>query len=72
MGYNNSGYALVSMTNKDTYYLQPSVAKELMALIEEHRQPKFFMVTDARSGATVAIATENISSIVVEEGARHA
>lgn len=68
MGYNNQEYALVSMTNKDVYYVGQGVAKELMALIESREQPEFFMVRDVKSGATVAIATANISSVVMKEG----
>ena len=68
MGYQGNGFALVSMTNKDVYYVRQSVAKELMALIETGDQPEFFVVTDAKSGATVAIATGNISSIVTKGG----
>lgn len=68
MGYNNQGYALVSMTNKDVYYVEPKVAKELMALIEKGDQPEFYVVTDVKSGAEVAIATSNISSVVTKGG----
>lgn len=71
MGYNNSGYALISMTNKDVYYVHQDIAKELMALIETGDQPEFYVVTDVKSGATVAIATANISSVVTK-GANHA
>lgn len=72
MGYSNEGFALVSMTNKDVYYVAASVANELMALIEKGEQPEFFVVTDAKSGATVAIATGNISSVVTKEGSNRA
>ena len=72
MGYQGNGFALVSMTNKDVYYVKASIAKELMALIEKHEQPEFFVVTDVKSGATVAIATANISSVVTKEGSTHA
>ena len=72
MGYQNQGYALVSMTNKDVYYVTLAVAKELMQLIEKREQPEFFVVTDVKSGAEVAIATSNISSVVIQEGKRYA
>ncbi len=68
MGYKDNSFALVSMTNKDVYYVTQDIAKELMALMELGKQPEFFLVTDVKSGANVAIATSNISSIV-EKGA---
>ena len=68
MGYDNQGFALVSMTNKDVYYVGRDVAKKLMALVETGEQPEFFTVTDVKSGATVAIATANISSVVTRGG----
>lgn len=68
MGYQGNGFALVSMTNKDVYYVTQDVAKQLMDLISSQvgRQPvAFFETTDAKSGARIAIALSNISSIVV-------
>lgn len=57
--------ALVSMTNKDVYYLTRQVAKELMILIAKPDAPAFFETTDAKSGARIAIAIKNVSSVVV-------
>lgn len=68
MGYQGNGFALVSMTNKDVYYVTQDIAKELMALIETGDQPEFYLVTDVKSGARVAIATGNISSVVTKQG----
>jgi len=68
MGYQGNGFALVSMTNKDVYYVTQDIAKELMALIETGNQPEFYVVTDVKSGARVAIATGNISSVVTKQG----
>ena len=67
MGYQNQ-YALVSMTNKDVYYVTKQTAKELMALIERNEQVAFFETDDAKSGAYIAIALSNISSIVIPGG----
>lgn len=71
MGYNQQ-FALVSMSNKDVYYVTQAAAKELMALVEKQEQPEFYVVTDVKSGAEVAIATSNISSVVVMGGQRNA
>jgi len=64
----NERLALVSMTNKDVYYLTRQVAKELMAIIAEPNAPAFFETVDARSGSTISIATKNVSSVVIPEG----
>lgn len=60
--------ALVSMTNKDVYYLTRQVAKELMALISRDDAPAFFETVDAKSGSQISIATKNVSSVVIPEG----
>lgn len=60
--------ALVSMTNKDVYYLTRASAKKLMALITAPDAPAFFETVDARSGNQIAIATKNVSSVVIPEG----
>lgn len=65
MSENQGRLALVSMTNKDVYYLTKQVAKELMALIAEPDAPAFFETVDARSGSHISIATRNVSSIVI-------
>lgn len=64
----NNRLALVSMTNKDVYYLTKQVAKELMAIIAKSDAPAFFETVDARSGSTISIATKNVSSVVIPEG----
>lgn len=69
MGYEQR-HALVSMTNKDVYYLAADSAKELMALLETHDRPAFFETTDAKSGSKIAIAISNISSIVIPKEGR--
>lgn len=71
MGQQNQGHNLIVMTNNDVYYVAQQTAKELMALIQAGEQGKFLVVTDVKSGAQVAIATERISSIVVKEGSRN-
>ncbi len=59
--------ALVSMTNKDVYYLTKAAAKKLMAIIAEPNPAAFFETVDAKSGAQIAIATKNVSSVVIPE-----
>ena len=62
-------YALVSMTNKDVYYVTRQTAKELMALMAEpEKHPASFETTDAKSGSGIAITIANISSVVIPEG----
>ena len=68
MSGNNERLALVSMTNKDVYYLTKQVAKELMAIIAEPERPAFFETVDAKSGSRIAIAIANVSSVVIPEG----
>lgn len=64
----NERLALVSMTNKDVYYLTKAAAKKLMSLITEANPPAFFETVDAKSGSQIAIATKNVSSVVIPEG----
>jgi len=75
MGHNNRN-ALVSMTNNDVYYVTEGTAKKLMALIAQRQDrgqpPAFFETVDAKSGAQIAIAMGNISSIVIPREANHA
>lgn len=69
MGYEQR-YALVSMTNKDVYYLTKDAAKELMALIGDPAIA-FYETTDAKSGSKIMISIANVSSIVTpREGNR--
>lgn len=73
MGYqDNQRHALVSMTNKDVYYLTVDAVNALMALIATHgQQPQaFFETVDAKSGAKIAIAISNVSSIVIPKEGR--
>lgn len=73
MQQNNQRLALVSMTNKDVYYLTKAAAKTLMDLISKPDAPAFFETVDAKSGSQIAIAIKNVSSVVVpgETGGRY-
>ena len=70
MGYQDNSFSLVSMTNKDVYYVTEDTAKELMALVKSSKRPEFYEVTDVKNKTLVTIAIGNISSIVVKEAGR--
>lgn len=57
--------SIVAMTNGDVYYVERSVAKKLIECVSvDTTPPPFYLVTDQKSGAIVAISTGQISSIV--------
>lgn len=63
-------YALVSMTNKDTYYISVALGRKLLKDLttDDTEDKKAFIETvDVRSGAEIGISLSNISSIVVKE-----
>lgn len=73
MGYQeNQRHALVSMTNKDVYYVTKPTAKTLMARMAKPGEGKAtYETVDAKSGAEIAITIANISSVVIPEGFKH-
>ena len=73
MGYQEKQrHALVSMTNKDVYYVSRSTAKVLMAIMgEPEKHPSSFETVDAKSGSEIAITIANISSVVIPDGFKH-
>lgn len=72
MGYSNQR-PLVSMTNKDVYYVTKQTAKKLMAIMAEpEKNPASYETTDARSGAEIAITIAEISSVVIPKEADNA
>lgn len=72
MGYQGNGFALVSMTNKDVYYVSIEQGNNILKLLEhtDSRMFKtgFLQTTDIKSGAKVSIALAHVSSVVVKEG----
>jgi hypothetical protein len=67
MGQNQ--HPLVSMTNKDVYYVTRQTAKELMAIIREpEKYSDSYETTDAKSGSEISLKVANISSVVIPEG----
>lgn len=71
MGYQSNGFALVSMTNKDVYYVSIPKGKEILRLMTRDNDRSVFVeVTDIKSGANIAIAVQHVSSVVVKEGSR--
>ena len=64
---------LVSMTNKDVYYVTKQTAKTLMAIMAEpENHPASYETTDARSGSEIAITIAEISSVVIPKEASNA
>jgi hypothetical protein len=64
-----SSYALVSMTNKDTYYISVELGRQLLKDLttdDTENQKAFIETVDVRSGAEIGISVSNISSIVVK------
>ncbi len=73
MGYNQIQRPLVSMTNKDVYYVTKPDAKKLMAIMAEpEKNTSTFETTDAKSGAEIAITIAEISSVVIPKEVSHA
>jgi hypothetical protein len=65
MGYQQ--YALVSMLNKDVYYIGIREAQRLEAWLETGTA-RTFRTTDFKSGARLTLQLASISSIVVTGG----
>lgn len=64
-----SSYALVSMTNKDTYYISVELGRKLLKDLttdDTENKQAFIETVDVRSGAEIGISLSNISSIVVK------
>lgn len=68
----SQGFALVSMTNKDVYYVSNSDGSKILALLQRPTNQGFFQTIDVKSGATVSIAIHHVSSVVVKEGSYRA
>ena len=58
--------ALVSMTNKDVYYLSELATSELGDLMQMGDDT--FTFIDARSGAEITISIDKVSSLVKPKG----
>lgn len=71
MGYDNQGFALVSMTNKDVYKVSIADGKKILLLLNHPTANNFFETLDIKTGATVSIAIAHVSSVVVKEGGRN-
>lgn len=66
MGYQQNSRPLVSMTNKDVYYVTKLDAKKLMAIMAAPGEnASTFETVDAKSGAEIAITIAEISSVVI-------
>ncbi len=72
MGYENR-HALVSMTNKDVYFVDRQTAKELMSrMAEPNSWAASYEATDAKSGAEISITIANVSSVVIPKEVHNA
>lgn len=67
MSSNQNGYALVSMTNNDVYYINKKTAELVMDMLENGDNLGFVQFVDTKSGARVSISLSNVSSIVVKD-----
>ena len=70
MGNQGKPYALVSMTNKDVYYVSIETGRDIKSKLG--REITFIDTVDVKSGAEVSIAVHHVSSVVVQEGKRYA
>ena len=72
MGYQNQ-HPLVSMTNKDVYYLTRQAAKELKAIMRSpEKHDSIFETVDAKSGSEITITIAEISSVVIPKESHYA
>ena len=74
MGNQGKPYALVSMTNKDVYYVTVEVAKDIQRklTVQHDYDTPFIHTTDVKSGAEVVLNVNHVSSVVIQEGKRYA
>lgn len=70
MGNQGKPYALVSMTNKDVYYVSIEKGREIADRVG--RETGSVLATDIKSGAALNIAVHHVSSVVFPEGTRYA
>lgn len=72
MGYQEKkpSYALISMVNNDTYYIDEGTARLVMDLLEAEKGG-FVKFNDTKSDRPVMVAVQAISSIVIL-GGQHA
>ena len=66
MGNQGKPYALVSMTNKDVYYVSVEKGREIADKIGREADSVFAI--DIKSGARLNIAVHHVSSVIFPEG----
>ena len=66
MGNQGKPYALVSMTNKDVYYVSVEKGREIADKIGRGTDSVY--VIDIKSGAALNIAVHHVSSVIFPEG----
>jgi hypothetical protein len=70
MGSKGSKQSLVIMTNGDVYYVWSITAESLIATIKDGSD-RVYSIKDTKSGATIALNTRHISSVVDQGGFKH-
>ena len=71
MDKNDKGYALISMTNGDVYYIDRTIYGRLMPLLEKQGDG-YITLSEAKSERLITINVKQMSSVVVLEGRNHA
>ena len=66
MGNQGKPYALVSMTNKDVYYVSVEKGREIADKLKQETDSVYAI--DIKSGAALNIAVHHVSSVVFPEG----
>lgn len=59
-------YALISMSNNDTYYVSTKVGREVQEAIADPNPSAFVRVYDIKNKTTVVLNLRLVSSIVVK------
>lgn len=73
MGYQGKGFALVSMTNGDVYYVTSETGQKIQERLARNIELSytgFIDITDVKSGAKVSLALQHVSSVIVKDGGR--
>ena len=62
------GYALVAMSNKDTYFVSIEQGREVQKAMTAPKPPAFVRLYDIKNKTTVVVNPRFVSSIVVRGG----
>jgi len=67
MGHQNQGYALVSMSNGDVYYVSIDAAKEIKGQLTREPSITFIEAVDIKQHTRVTINVALVSSLVIKD-----